>query len=178
MLSARGGEDVTRPAREGDLEWFVPKTPFALRWYLSLRGEDRWGDVRHRHHWLTGAHALRAGTRRVLLALSIVSLGAVVGSLGLPKTVVGLVAENVGVGRPGCARRVIRTVLGLGVFGALGIYGQLADAELPSQLEDYKCYSVRAVLSPPFPFNRAAPSSCFLASVPGPSGSGLCRTSL
>ena len=111
------------------------------------------------------------------LALSIVSLGAVVGSLGLPKTVVGLVAENVGVGRPGCARRMIRTVLGLGVFGALGIYGQLADAELPSQLEGYKCYSVRAVLSPPFPFNRAAPSSCFLASVPGPSGSGLCRTS-
>ena len=55
------------------------------------------------------------------LALSIVSLGAVVGSLGLPKTVVGLVAENMGVGRPGRARRVIRTVLGLGVFGSLGI---------------------------------------------------------
>jgi O-antigen/teichoic acid export membrane protein len=55
------------------------------------------------------------------LALSIVSLGAVVGSLGLPKTVVGLVAESKGVGRPGRARRVIRTVLGLGVFGALGI---------------------------------------------------------
>jgi O-antigen/teichoic acid export membrane protein len=55
------------------------------------------------------------------LALSIVSLGAVVGSLGLPKTVVGLVAESMGVGRPGRARRVIRTVLGLGVFGALGI---------------------------------------------------------
>ena len=55
------------------------------------------------------------------LALSIVSLGAVVGSLGLPKTVVGLVAESMGVGRSGRARRVIRTVLGLGVFGALGI---------------------------------------------------------
>jgi O-antigen/teichoic acid export membrane protein len=55
------------------------------------------------------------------LALSIVSLGAVVGSLGLPKTVVGLVAESMGVGRPGRARRVIRTVLGFGVFGALGI---------------------------------------------------------
>jgi hypothetical protein len=55
------------------------------------------------------------------LALSIVSLGAVVGSLGLPKTVVGLVAENMGVGRPERARRVIRTVLGLGVFGALGV---------------------------------------------------------
>ena len=55
------------------------------------------------------------------LALTIVSLGAVVGSLGLPKTVVGLVAENMGVGRPERARRGIRTVLGLGLFGALGI---------------------------------------------------------
>jgi len=55
------------------------------------------------------------------LALTIVSLGAVVGSLGLPKTVVGLVAENMGVGRPERARRGIRTVLGLGGFGALGI---------------------------------------------------------
>jgi O-antigen/teichoic acid export membrane protein len=55
------------------------------------------------------------------LALSIVSLGAVVGSLGLPKTVVGLVAENMGVGRPERVRRVIRTVLGLGIFGTLGI---------------------------------------------------------
>ena len=56
-----------------------------------------------------------------VLALSIVSLGAVVGSLGLPKTVVGLVAENMGLGRLGRAHRVIRTVLGIGVFGALGI---------------------------------------------------------
>ena len=56
-----------------------------------------------------------------VLALSIVSLGAVVGSMGLPKTVVGLVAENMGVDRPERARRVIRTVLGLGVFGTLGI---------------------------------------------------------
>src|SRR5215216_5248912 len=55
------------------------------------------------------------------LALTIVSLGAVVGSLGLPKTVVGLVAENMGVGRPERVHRGIRTVLGLGVFGALGI---------------------------------------------------------
>jgi O-antigen/teichoic acid export membrane protein len=53
------------------------------------------------------------------LALSIVSLGAVVGSLGLPKTVVRLVAENMGVNRSGRARRVIYTVLGLGVFGTL-----------------------------------------------------------
>ena len=35
-----------------------------------------------------------------VLALSIVSLGAVVGSLGLPKTVVRLIAENMGVGLP------------------------------------------------------------------------------
>ena len=56
-----------------------------------------------------------------VLALSIVSLGAVVGSLGLPKTVVGLVAENMGLGRLGRARRVIHTMLGIGVFGALGI---------------------------------------------------------
>ena len=52
-----------------------------------------------------------------VLALSIVSLGAVVGSLGLPKTVVRLIAENMGVGRPERTRRVIRTVLGLGVLG-------------------------------------------------------------
>jgi len=52
-----------------------------------------------------------------IVALSIVSLGAVAGSLGLPKTVVGLVAENMGLGRLGRARRVIRTVLVLGVFG-------------------------------------------------------------
>jgi O-antigen/teichoic acid export membrane protein len=55
------------------------------------------------------------------LALTIVSLGAVVGSLGLPKTVVRLVAENMGVGRPERARRVIRAVLGLGVLATLGI---------------------------------------------------------
>jgi O-antigen/teichoic acid export membrane protein len=52
-----------------------------------------------------------------IVALSIVSLGAVVGSLGLPKTVVGLVAENMGVECPERARRVIRTVLVLGLFG-------------------------------------------------------------
>src|SRR5215211_7764151 len=88
---------------------------------MGLRREDRWGHVRHRHHWPARTHALPAGTWRVLLALTIVSLGAVVGSLGLPKTVVGLVAENMGVGRPERVHRGIRTVLGLGVFGALGI---------------------------------------------------------
>jgi O-antigen/teichoic acid export membrane protein len=56
-----------------------------------------------------------------VLALSIISLGAVVGSLGLPKTVVRLIAENMGVDRPDRTRRVIRTVLGLGVLGTLGI---------------------------------------------------------
>jgi O-antigen/teichoic acid export membrane protein len=55
------------------------------------------------------------------LALSIVSLGAVVGSLGLPKTVVRFVAENMGLDRSGRTRRVIRTVLGLGVIGTLGV---------------------------------------------------------
>jgi len=56
-----------------------------------------------------------------IVALSIVSLGAVVGSLGLPKTVVGLVAENMGVDRPERTRQAIRTVLVLGLFGTLGI---------------------------------------------------------
>jgi O-antigen/teichoic acid export membrane protein len=56
-----------------------------------------------------------------VLALSIVSLGAVVGSLGLPKTVVRLIAENMGVDRTDRTRQAIRTVLGLGVLGTLGI---------------------------------------------------------
>jgi O-antigen/teichoic acid export membrane protein len=56
-----------------------------------------------------------------IVALSIVSLGAAVGSLGLPKTVVGLVAENMGVDRPERTRQAIRTVLVLGLFGTLGI---------------------------------------------------------
>src|SRR5215213_3733398 len=56
-----------------------------------------------------------------IVALSIVSLGAVAGSLGLPKTVVGLVAENMGVECPERALQVIRTVLVLGLFGTLGI---------------------------------------------------------
>jgi O-antigen/teichoic acid export membrane protein len=53
------------------------------------------------------------------LALSIVSFGALVGALGLPKTVVRLVAENMGLNRSERTRRVIYTVLGLGVFGTL-----------------------------------------------------------
>jgi hypothetical protein len=53
------------------------------------------------------------------LALSIISFGALVGALGLPNTVVRLVAENVVLNRCWRARRVIYTVLGLGVVGAL-----------------------------------------------------------
>ena len=53
------------------------------------------------------------------LALRIVSFGALVGALGLPKTVVRLVAENVGLNRSGRTRRGIYTVLGLGVVGTL-----------------------------------------------------------
>jgi O-antigen/teichoic acid export membrane protein len=53
------------------------------------------------------------------LALSIVSFGALIGALGLPKTVVRLVAENVGLNRSGRTRREIYTVLGLGAVGTL-----------------------------------------------------------
>ena len=41
--------------------------------------------------------------------------------MGLPKTVVRLVAENMGLSRFGRTRRVIYTVLGIGVFGTLGV---------------------------------------------------------
>jgi O-antigen/teichoic acid export membrane protein len=53
------------------------------------------------------------------LVLTIVSFGALVGALGLPKTVVRLVAENMGLNRSWRARRVIFTVLGLGIVGTL-----------------------------------------------------------
>ena len=53
------------------------------------------------------------------LALSIVSFGALVGALGLPKTVVRLVAENVGLNRLSRMRRVIYTMLRLGLVGTL-----------------------------------------------------------
>lgn len=55
------------------------------------------------------------------LVFSIISVGAVIGSLGLPKTVVRFIAENMVLKQPGRARRAIYTVLGLGVLGALGI---------------------------------------------------------
>ena len=56
-----------------------------------------------------------------LLAFSIVSVGAVIGSLGLPKTMVQFVAENMVLEQPGRARRAIYTALGLGVLGTLGV---------------------------------------------------------
>jgi O-antigen/teichoic acid export membrane protein len=56
-----------------------------------------------------------------LLAFSIISVGAVIGSLGLPKTVLRFVAESMTLGQPGRARRAIYTALGLGVLGALCI---------------------------------------------------------
>jgi O-antigen/teichoic acid export membrane protein len=54
-----------------------------------------------------------------LLAFSIISLGAVIGSLGLPKTVLRFVAESMTLGQPGRARRAIYTALGLGVVGTM-----------------------------------------------------------
>jgi O-antigen/teichoic acid export membrane protein len=55
-----------------------------------------------------------------LLAFSIISLGAVIGALGLPKTVLRFVAESMTLGQPGRARRAIYTALGIGFVGALG----------------------------------------------------------
>jgi O-antigen/teichoic acid export membrane protein len=55
------------------------------------------------------------------LVLIIISLGALVGSLGLPKTVVRFVAENLALDQFGRTRRVIYTVLGIGVLGTLGV---------------------------------------------------------
>lgn len=54
------------------------------------------------------------------LSLSIISLGAVVGSLGLTRSVVRYVAENVGLNQLGRARRAILLVFGLGLLGAAG----------------------------------------------------------
>jgi O-antigen/teichoic acid export membrane protein len=53
------------------------------------------------------------------LVFSIIQVGAVVGSLGLPKTVLRFVAESMTLDQPGRARRAIYTALGLGVAGAL-----------------------------------------------------------
>jgi O-antigen/teichoic acid export membrane protein len=53
------------------------------------------------------------------LALTIITVSVVVGSMGLPKTVVQFVAENMALNQTGRARRAISLVLGLGLFGAL-----------------------------------------------------------
>lgn len=55
------------------------------------------------------------------LALSIISFGAIVGALGLTKTTIRFVAESMGLDRPGQARRVILTVLGIGVLGSVTV---------------------------------------------------------
>jgi O-antigen/teichoic acid export membrane protein len=55
------------------------------------------------------------------LAISIISLGAVVGALGLAKPAVRFVAEGMGLNQSGRVRRTIYTVLGLGVLGALSV---------------------------------------------------------
>jgi O-antigen/teichoic acid export membrane protein len=55
------------------------------------------------------------------LAFTIITVGVVIGSMGLPKTVVQFVAENVALNQTGQTRSAISLVLGLGVFGALGV---------------------------------------------------------
>lgn len=55
------------------------------------------------------------------LALTIISFGAMVGTLGLTKTTIRFVAESMSLDRPGRARRVILTVLGIGLLGSIGV---------------------------------------------------------
>lgn len=54
------------------------------------------------------------------LAFSIVSVGSVVGSLGLHQTIVRFVAESMGLDQPGRTRRAVILVLKIGTLGALG----------------------------------------------------------
>lgn len=56
-----------------------------------------------------------------LLILSVVSFGALVGSLGLNKAAVRFVAASMGLGQPDRTRRAVRLVIGLGVLGALAV---------------------------------------------------------
>lgn len=56
-----------------------------------------------------------------LLAFSVVSVGALVGALGLDQAVVRLVAESIGLNQFGRARQVLGKVLVLGLLGALGV---------------------------------------------------------
>jgi hypothetical protein len=53
--------------------------------------------------------------------LSVISLRALVGSLGLPKPVVRFIAENMALDQSGRTRRVIYPVLWIGVLGTLGV---------------------------------------------------------
>src|SRR5215210_3456068 len=55
------------------------------------------------------------------LAYSILYVGTSLGALGLPGTVVRLVAQGMGLNLFGRVRRVIRIVLGVGTLGALGV---------------------------------------------------------
>src|SRR5215210_1212012 len=54
------------------------------------------------------------------LALSILTVGSTLATLGLGGTVVRLVAQGMGLGHFGRVRRVIGVVLGVGILGALG----------------------------------------------------------
>lgn len=54
-----------------------------------------------------------------LLVLSVVSMGALVGCLGLNKAIVRFVAESMGLGQPGRTKRAIVVVVALGTSGAL-----------------------------------------------------------
>ncbi len=60
------------------------------------------------------------------LTFSLVSVAALVAQLGLNQTVVRLVAESLGTGRPGRARAAIRIVFRYGAGGALVVAGLLA----------------------------------------------------
>lgn len=55
------------------------------------------------------------------LALSVISLGAVIGALGLSKSAIRFIAENMILDRSGRARRAVYVVFGLGVVGSLGV---------------------------------------------------------
>src|SRR5829696_4514505 len=71
------------------------------------------------------------------LAFTIITVSVVIGSLGLPKTVVQFVAENMALNQIGRARRAISLALGLGLFGALGVsLAYLLVADLVGNLLD------------------------------------------
>jgi hypothetical protein len=71
----------------------------------GLSGEDRGGHDRCRHQRPASAHALSARCRCLLLAFSIVSVGTVIVSLRLPRTVLRFVAESMTRNQLGRARR-------------------------------------------------------------------------